>query len=237
MQSLPPLLPEKSSEGHKEGGALRGPARDRVFEYVRDGILRGRLAAGTFLEEEQVSAAVGVSRTPVREAFQQLQSERLIDLLPRRGAMVRFVTAQELMEVYETRLMIETHAVRRLCHERRPVPPAMLPILAEMQQQVAPSTFAHVQLNTAFHQALVAASGNGVITGLYESLSSRQERVAVTSVTIDPGRQRIILEEHERLVEALAAHDAAAAIATLTLHLRPVREILAHLPGYTDGTF
>jgi DNA-binding GntR family transcriptional regulator len=215
--------------------ALRPPARERVHHYVRDGILRGRFAGGTFLEEEQVSLAVGVSRTPVREAFQQLQAERLIDLLPRRGAMVRPVTATELLEVYETRLMMESHAVRRISHARRPAPPALRPILAAMRHLPETSVFEHVQLNTEFHQAMVAGAGNSVLDGLYASLTTRQERVAVTSVSIDPGRFQIILAEHAALIEALDAHDAAAAIAILTDHLRPVHAILAQLPAVTES--
>jgi DNA-binding GntR family transcriptional regulator len=93
----------------------------------------------------------------------------------------------------------------------------------------------HVLLNTAFHQALVAAAGNGVIVALYDSLQARQTRVAMTSVGIEPGRGRIIMDEHEELVAALAAHDAAAAVAVLTVHLRPIREILVQLPGAVEG--
>ena len=209
------------------------PARQRVYEYVREGILGGRLAGGSFLEEEHVSLAVGVSRTPVREAFQQLHSERLINLLPRRGAMVRAVSMQELMEVYETRMMIETHAARRLCAGRRSAPPLMVETLAEMRLRADETGLAHVRLNSIFHQALVVAAGNGVVTELYESLRSRQEHVAVTSMGIEPDRQRIILEEHIALVDALDAHDAEAATAILSTHLRPIREIVSKLPGYT----
>lgn len=209
---------------------LRIPARDRVRAFVRDGIMSGAFAAGTFLEEEQISAATGVSRTPVREAFQQLHSQRLIDLLPRRGAMVRAVTVQELVEVCETRLMVEAHVARKLCLGRQPVPPAMLSALTAMQGDPQGSLAVHVGLNTAFHQGLVAASGNEVIISLYDALSTRQERVAMTAVTISPGRRKLILDEHERLVAALAAHDAEAAVAVLTVHLRPVREILSQLP-------
>lgn len=214
------------------GGALplRRPARGLVYDYVRQGILHGRLAAGTFLEEEQVSAAVGVSRTPVREAFQQLQGERLLDLLPRRGAMVRLVTAQELLEVLETRLMIETHAVRTLCRGQGPLPDGMRAALARMQQQRDADIPTHVQLNTAFHAALVEAAGNGVITGLYRSITFQQERVAMTAVRIGPGRRKVILLEHKQLAAALAAHDEAAAIAVLGRHLGPVQDILAQLP-------
>jgi DNA-binding GntR family transcriptional regulator len=228
-----PFLPA-ASDGSGVMESAAPSARDRVYRHVREGILRGDLAAGTFLEEEQVSAAVGVSRTPVREAFQQLQSERLIDLLPRRGAMVRIVTAQELVEVYETRLMFENHAIRRLCRDHLPVPPAMLAALAEMRRPDC-DAFRHVQLNTEFHQALVAASGNGVIIALYDSLQARQTRVAMTSVRIEPSRQRIIMDEHEDLVAALAAHDAAGAVAVLTAHLRPIPEILVQLPSLAEG--
>lgn len=208
----------------------RIPARDRVRAFVRDGIMSGAFAAGTFLEEEQISAATGVSRTPVREAFQQLHSQRLIDLLPRRGAMVRAVTVQELVEVCETRLMVEAHVARKLCSGRQPVPPVMLSALTAMQGDPQGSLTAHVGLNTAFHQGLVAASGNEVIISLYDALSTRQERVAMTAVTISPGHRKLILDEHERLVAALAAHDAEAAVAVLAVHLRPVREILSQLP-------
>jgi DNA-binding GntR family transcriptional regulator len=211
------------------------PARRRVYEYVRDGILDGRLTDGSFLEEEHISLAVGVSRTPVREAFQQLHSERLIELLPRRGAMVRVVTVRELMEVYETRLVIETHAACKLCAGRLPPPPAMTDALAGMRQSqgTAPS-LAHVRLNTVFHHALVAAAGNGVMTELYESLRLRQERVAMTSVGMDPGRRRVIFDEHVALVAALEAHDADAAAGILSQHLRPIREIVSRLPGYAE---
>ena len=211
------------------------PARERVYDYVREGILQGRLAGGTFLEEELVSLAVGVSRTPVREAFQQLHSERLIDLLPRRGAMVRPVTVQELLEVYETRLMIETHAAGRLCAVRSGAPRQMVETLAEMRRLPHESGLAHVRLNTVYHRALVAGAGNAVVTQLYASLDSRQERLAMTSTSIEPGRQRVILEEHIALVAALEAHDAAAAVAILAEHMRPIREILARLPDASDG--
>ena len=217
------------------GGVRWAPAKDRVYDYVRKAILQGHLEGGTFLEEERVSLAVGVSRTPVREAFQQLQSERLIDLLPRRGALVRAVTVQELMEVYETRLMIESHAVRKFCEARQSLPPAMAQALATMHREPGDGTIAHVQLNTAFHRALVAAAGNSVILELFDVMSTRQERVAMTSLRIEPARHDTILREHEQLMTSLQRHDAPATIATLTLHLQPIREILSKLPGAAGG--
>src|ERR1700712_676861 len=100
----------------------RRPARERVYDYVREQILSGQVAGGAFLEEEQISQAVGLSRTPVREAFQRLHAERMIDLLPRRGAQVRQVSVEEMVDVYDVRLLLEGHAMRRLCLERTGAP-------------------------------------------------------------------------------------------------------------------
>ena len=224
----------READEHDHGTARpgrAGPARTRVYEYVRQGILAGQLTAGSFLEEEEISRAVGTSRTPVREAFQQLHSERLIDLVPRRGAMVRGVTVRELLEIYETRLMIESHSARRLCAARHGAPAAMHETLLRMQGPETQSSWPHVPLNTQFHHALVAAAGNGVTTALYESLTSRQERVAAASVALDPTRRQTIHREHEALVAALDSHDAERAVAILAEHLRPVGGILAQLPA------
>ena len=214
-----------------EAASRWSPARGRVYSYVREGILHGRLPGGTFLEEEAISLAVGVSRTPVREAFQQLHSERLIDLLPRRGAMVRTVTVQELLEVYDARLMIESHALRAICAARLGPPAEMVMVLDQMQRLPVEHVVDHARLNSTFHRAIVTAGRNAVVMELYAALGSRQERVAVTSVGIDPGRHGLIQREHAALIEAIGRHDAEAAIAVLQRHLQPVREILSHLPG------
>lgn len=206
-------------------------ARERVYAHVREQILRGHATAGSFLEEMQVSTAVGVSRTPVREAFHRLAAERFIDLLPRRGALVRQVTARELVELYETRLVIEAHAARRLCEARAGVPDTMASLLAEMRRLGDADLAQHVELDRAFHRALVAGTGNEVLAEAYDGLGSRQQRVALAAVTAEPGRVRAILDEHDALARALAVGDAEAAASVLRAHLRPVPEIVSRLPA------
>ena len=204
-------------------------ARERVYAYVRGAILHRQVRPGAFLEEEQVSAAVGVSRTPVREAFHRLEAERWIDLLPRRGALVRQVTAQELVDVYEARRVIETHAARRLCAERRAVPRAAWELLQAMRTDPAPEIGDHVELDQAFHRALVATLGNDVMIEMYDGLRSRQQRVALSAFGADPSRLLTILDEHATLLDALAAHDDAMAERILERHLRPLAEIMDRL--------
>lgn len=207
------------------------PARRRVLDYIREAILSGSLPGGTFLEEERVSAAVGVSRTPVREAFQQLHGEGLIELLPRRGARVRVVTAGELVEICEARLVLENFAIATLCRHRLPPPEAMRTAQAAMQRVAPADMRGHVRLNTEFHRALVAGAGNEVVTGLYDTLSARQDLVAMAAVSLDPARLAIINREHIALIAALERHDQTHAETILAVHLRPVADILAHLPA------
>lgn len=208
------------------------PARERVYLRVREQILRGHFAGGSFIEEEQISSAMGLSRTPVREAFHRLEAERFIELLPRRGAMVRQVTAQELAHLYETRRMIEGYAVARICQEEIPLPAKLDIILDRIDQVVDADHFARVELNRRFHFTMVAALGNEVLSELYQSLDSRQQRVAMTALSVDPNRMARIQNEHRALLAALRVWDEPQARAILEQHLRPVMGVVSRLPGY-----
>ncbi len=204
-------------------------ARDRAYAYIRDSILRRTIKAGAFLEEEQVSTAIGVSRTPVREAFHRLAAERWLELVPRRGAMVRQVTAQELVDVYEARRIIEGHAVRLLCGAQRGVPALSYALLNAMNAEGAGAIEQHVRLDQQFHRSIVATLGNVVLIEMYDSLRARQQLVALSAFAADPGRLHTILNEHRALLNALAKYDVAAAQAVLLVHLQPLAEILDRL--------
>lgn len=208
------------------------PTRERVYFYVREQILRGRFPGGSFIEEGEIAAAMAVSRTPVREALHRLEAERFVDLLPRRGAQVRQVTAQEFADLYETRRMIENYVVARICQERIPIPARMAEILDEMDRFATRDHFERVELNRQFHLTMVSALGNEVLSELYRSLGSRQQRVAMTTLGVDPNRVERVREEHRALLAALVAGDEAKARAVLEKHLRPVLGVISRLPGY-----
>ncbi|TAJ28933.1 MAG: GntR family transcriptional regulator [Bosea sp. (in: a-proteobacteria)] len=214
-----------------DAGSERGrPTRERVYLYVREQILRGRFAGGSFVEEEEISSALGVSRTPVREAFHRLEAERFIDLLPRRGALVRQVTAQELLDLYEARRMIEGHAIQRICREEIPIPPQMATILHAIEALPQDDYFERIELNRRFHFVMVAAVGNVVLSELYQSLGARQQRVAMTAISTDPTRTARISREHQALLSALSLWDEAGALAILEQHLRPIVGVVSRLP-------
>src|SRR6201994_1029014 len=93
--------------------AGRPSAADRVYRYAKAAILSRRLGAHDLLTEGELAGAVGVSRTPVREALLRLQADGLVRLLPKRGALVLPVTPDEVADVLETRRLVETFAVRK----------------------------------------------------------------------------------------------------------------------------
>src|SRR5262245_5406294 len=89
------------------------PAATRVYQHVKRAILEQIHAGGALLTEVEIATAVGVSRTPVREALLRLQSEGLVTLYPKRGALVLPISAAEIEDVIEARQLVEVHAAAR----------------------------------------------------------------------------------------------------------------------------
>ena len=199
-----------------------------------DEIIRGSIEGGRFLDELWVSGTMGVSRTPVREAFHRLAAEKFITLLPRKGAQVRTVTARELEEVYQSRQLIEGHAVTVLCARGFGAPTSMIELIEPMEAAGRERDWFEVSgLDRQFHLAMVRAAQNSVLTELYESLRSRrQQRVAVRALNVGTAPPR-----HDQCpstapwLRALDESDADKALEILAAHLRPVPEVLALLPA------
>lgn len=203
--AAPPQTPAKS-------------ARQRAYEALRAGILRGAFAPGTFLEESVACEETGVSRTPVREALARLGAEGYLVLHPRRGAMVKPVSTEELFDLYDVRLMIETHAVRKICSEKRPVPADLHRLCADHDAIAEGDHLAFTDLNTRFHEALVAASGNKVLLQVFENLRANLMRASMVSFQM--GVQRATEGgQHRSIVEALDAHDEDLAVELVRRHL------------------
>lgn len=206
------------------------PAWQRVYAYVRARIVSGAIAPGSFLEEEAVSAEVGVSRTPVREAFQRLHAEQFIDRLPRRGAMVRTATAEELIQLYETRRVLESFVVRRIAEEGIAVSASLDTLLSRLSSpRRATDLGFQAEGDFTFHRTLVASIGNTVMLGVFDGLHLRQLRVATRAVALNPGRMLLVHAQHAALLQALRRRDGAEAVRILDEHLRPAPEILSRM--------
>ncbi|QDQ12651.1 GntR family transcriptional regulator [Streptomyces spectabilis] len=196
------------------------PAAERVYAHVKRAVLERRYEGGTLLTEGELAEAVGVSRTPVREALLKLEVEGLLRLYPKKGALVLPVSAQEIADVVETRLLVETHSVRKAV----PAPPGLLDRLAELlekqrEQAAAGDLAGAATTDRCFHATIVRSGGNEILARLYDQLRDRQLRMGVAVMHSHPDRIAKTLAEHEEILAALTANDAEAAVAVVTRHV------------------
>ena len=215
--------------------AVNASAADRAYAYVRAEVLTRRIAANDLISEGQIADAVGVSRTPVREALLRLQAEGMVRLLPKRGALVLPVTAEEMADVLETRRLVETYAARKVVNAG-----SVARLVAALQGHIDDmresakrrDTVGYVEADRAFHVELVAAAGNDILTSLYVSLRDRQLRMGVVNLLdtdgiVDTARMRKSADEHERITEAIASRSVRAVDAAVEAHLDDASRLLS----------
>ncbi|MEV0008798.1 GntR family transcriptional regulator [Streptomyces sp. NPDC051840] len=203
------------------------PAAERVYTHIKEAVLDRRYEGGTLLTEGDLAEAVGVSRTPVREALLRLEVEGLIKLYPKKGALVLAVSAQEISDVVETRLLVEEFAARKAV----PAPPrliARLEQLLEEQRELAEvGDLAAVSVkDRCFHAEIVKNAGNEILSRLYDQLRDRQLRMGVAVMEAHPDRIAANLTEHGELLDAIRAGDAEGAAQVVRRHVGRVRVLV-----------
>jgi DNA-binding GntR family transcriptional regulator len=215
-----------TAEAHSAESSA-GSAADRVFQYAKAAILERRYAPHDLLTEGELALAVGVSRTPVREALLRLQADGLVRLLPKRGALVLSVTSAEVADVLETRRLIESFAIRKaVTNGGNDLVARLRAHLDRMRSAMrAKDARGYVEADRDFHEQIVAATGNEILSSVYRSLRDRQLRMGVVNLLVegsgdvDAARMRVNITDHEAIVAAVAARSLRAGEAAVTAHL------------------
>ncbi|MFI9352941.1 GntR family transcriptional regulator [Streptomyces lydicus] len=216
----PPTAPAR------EPSAKQPPAAERVYTHIKDAVLDRRYEGGMLLTEGELADAVGVSRTPVREALLRLEVEGLIKLYPKKGALVLPVSAQEIADVVETRLLVEKHAAAKAAPANAALIGELTELLETMRAQADSGDLAAVSVaDRAFHTAIVRSAGNQILDRLYEQLRDRQLRMGVAVMHAHPDRIAKNITEHAEILEALRAGDADAATDAVHRHVSWVRNL------------
>jgi DNA-binding GntR family transcriptional regulator len=199
---------------------------DLVVERLRDDIVRGRLAPGEPLRQDEIARSFGVSHVPIREAFLKLEAERLVEIRPRRGAIVAALSAAELEELNEMRAALECCALR-----------VAAPSLTDGDLQKAAQVLDRIddqperwgEQNTAFHTILYKPAERPRLLAEILSLQHNVERylhqeVKVTNNFADSQR------EHRKLVELISRRKIEEACLLLHDHiLKPGRILVSKL--------
>ena len=201
----------------------------RVYEYLREEILAERLRPGTELLEVPLSEELGVSRGPIREAIGRLAAEGLVTVRPRRGAVVRSLSKDEFLELYQVREALEMMAVRLAVPQLGADDFARLEELIEAmaghaeREEVADFFSA----NVAFHGHLFEASGNTKLQEVYGQLLGQMGRFRMRSLTLRGNLQRSVAE-HRAILRAAKRGDADRAAHLMSEHIRvPQRRLEA----------
>lgn len=199
---------------------------------LRARILEGELAPGSRLHQAELSAELGVSRTPLREALSRLAAEGLVEALPQRGARVAGIGVSDMEEAYRARLVIEPAAAAMAAAE--PVPAS----LEEMERAIAEhrrnldDAFAAFDANRAFHMALVEACGNQFLVRFAEMLwVGRLGRTIYLAQDEPPDFIRRDADEHAAIAAAIRTGDGERARRLTHDHilaaLRLLQEVVA----------
>lgn len=203
------------------------PAAERVYAHVKQAVLDRRYPGGELLTEGELAEAVGVSRTPVREALLRLEVEGLLRLYPKKGALVLPVSAREIIDVVETRMLVEVHAARRAVPLAESVLVRLEELLVRQEELAAAGDLAEVAVaDRCFHATLVKATGNEILTRLYDQLRDRQLRMGVAVMHAHPDRIAKNIAEHTEIFRALKAGDTDAAVAAVQGHVGSVERLL-----------
>jgi DNA-binding GntR family transcriptional regulator len=222
-----------TSSGRPSGDAA--PAAQRpasatttAYRFAKQRLLDGRFPAGQLLSENEIARELGISRTPVREAFLLLEAEGLLELYPRRGALVTPISPTESDDLLEARLLTEGHCAASVTAPD-PRLDAMLAATIEAQLEAVADAEVESHIFTVadrdFHRAIVAAHGNEILTRQYDALRDRQQRISALATA--RSRERIVqfIAEHREIAAALAAGEGERARELIEEHLRLAHEL------------
>lgn len=209
----------------------RRTLHDEVLERVRDMIIEGRLEPGQRINEGQVGALLGVSRTPMREAIKTLASEGLVEIQPAKGAVVRKFSARDLYQVLEVLKALEQLGGQIACEQASDETIEGIHALHRrmLEYYAARERLEYFKLNQAIHSAMVAASGNQVLVEMHGTLQSRIKRLRFIG-NEGPEKWAGAVAEHEEMMAALLKRDAQALSAAIGRHMEStltrVRDVL-----------
>jgi DNA-binding GntR family transcriptional regulator len=199
----------------RERRVLRDEIRDQLIEQI----LNGRLAPGERIVEMRIAQQFGVSQAPVREALRDLDLLGFVVSSPFRGAIVRQISVEELVQLYPIRAVLEGLAAR---HAASRIDASTLKkldrLLATMRTAAAKGDHRRaVEADFAFHLTIVEASGNRLLQQIWD----RMRLATTTFLTVSKSHHslREIVERHAAVVEALRTRDPNAAERALRLHI------------------
>lgn len=202
------------------------PLKEEIYDALHRQIIAGKYTPGDWLRQEDIASQMGVSMTPVREAFDLLVAKGIAERVPYRGVRVREISAREVVEAYGLRLMLEALIAREAAENISPQQLTQIEtIMEEMDRHVILSEMPQErQLSREFHAAIAEASGNALMVQVYTIVSNAfpdwllYEALFRKPELVDKS-VRQTHDEHAAILDALKKHDADLAVKVSLEHV------------------
>lgn len=200
-----------------------------AHERIKQRIITMAFEPGSYLNEAAVSEEIGIGRTPVHHAVRRLTLEGMLEVIPRKGLLVKPVSLNEVMEIIEVRLINECHCARLAAQRASDKDLEAIRAIVEEACTCAEDrdTERQMLLDRDFHCAISAAARNRVLSDLLRNLHERSLRFWFISLN-DEAHSKAVCREHSAIVEAIERHDPDAAEAAMRAHIEAFRENVRH---------
>ncbi|MEO8850023.1 MAG: GntR family transcriptional regulator [Casimicrobiaceae bacterium] len=198
----------------------RRSLHDDLVERIRDMIIEGQLVPLSRIHEGDLGKALGVSRTPLREALKFLASEGLLELVPGRGAIVRKLTPKDVRDMLDVLGAIEMLGGRLACRHATDAQIAGLRRIHDemMALYAARNRLEYYRRNQAIHSGIALLSGNALLASTHQVIQARLKRIRFIG-NEEPDKWAAAVAEHEEMIAALEARDAPQLERVIARHL------------------
>jgi DNA-binding GntR family transcriptional regulator len=195
-----------------------------VVETLRASIVSSSLPAGSRLDLDKIASQIGVSRMPVREAVKRLEAEGLVTIYPHRGIEVAKLDANEIEEIFDLRIVLESHAITRAVPRLSQADLDTIETALRKMDRPGLSRAAWMDLNRRFHHAIYVACGSPRLLEFIDKLRLNVERYVRAYLELRGYEHP--QQQHHRIFDACRARDAQAAGETLVEHLSDTSRLL-----------
>jgi DNA-binding GntR family transcriptional regulator len=216
MDPVPDLRISMPDEGSL---VVRQTAHEYVRSVLRRAILNGELSSGSRLVQAELAAMLDVSTTPLREALRDLATEGLVQFDPHRGAIVTELSADDLHDIYELRLVLEPLAMRQAVDK---VSSALIERLRRLHSRMLdePHSAEWVDRNRVFHMAVYENAASPRLAAIIRNLQDASVMYIGASLQHQPSLRDGANEDHAAILDALERRDVEAAVKAVEEHLR-----------------
>lgn len=184
------------------------PIREIVLERLRKAIIKGSLEPGDRLVETYIAENMGVSRTPVREAFRQLEIEGLAENVPRKGTIVKGISKKDILEIYEIREMLEGLSARLACSNiSKQQIDDLKEKISKMEQLIdSKDSTGYWKIHGEFHDIIQQTGGNRRLIDQMKQINEYLSDLRTRTLVMDK-RRHGAMEEHKKLIKAFEEKD------------------------------